>query len=344
MIGYVLRRLLLSIVFIMLALPALAYALIGTETGVRLLLRQLSALKELGVSVGASEGTLLDRLTLKNVRYRADGIEATLDSFMLAWEPAALLSDTLHIRTLAASGLVLTIEPQPAQPESDSAWTVPKIPLAIYIDDLDLTNMAYRSGATSVPIDAVRAAAKLEQGKVLLSRLEVKTPELSARADGDVGLEATLPMQARLDWNLKLDNMPAITGKTVLQGDLDELRLDGSIGGAVELAHRATVRSLTGQPSFDLSAHWHKLKWPLEGPAQVESNEGRLTLSGTAEAYRLTLASRMAAEQLPPFALKLDAQGDTGSMDIGELELVPNQGRLVLKGRMSWADAIAFDV
>ena len=338
------KKLALLVIFIILMVPTLLLSVLGTETGTRWLIRQVTNITSLGVSVETVEGTLLKQVTLKKIHYRSATERMTLDTFSFSWDASALLSWTLHIRSIASSNLELEILAASSEAPDDAAFSMPEIPLNIVIDAIDMQHLRYIDKETETVVDRIQLAAQLQNRNLRLIRLDLEMPELSARSQGEVKLTQDLPMTAQLNWVLRLPESPEITGTTEVRGDLEKLILNGAIGGAIILEHKATVLSATHQPVINFSGHWQKLQWPLSVPAQISSQKGSLNLSGTPENYRIGIDTQLTAEQLSPFVLTLEGQGDTESLNIKALELQPQQGQLILNGLVSWADGIGFDL
>ena len=344
MMKAIVKRLAVVSVFLILAVPACLLTLMGTEQGTRWLIQQVLSLENLDASVQQIEGTLLGHLSLKKIRYRDTTLQLTLESFDFDWDASALLNGSAHIRSILASNSELEILAGPEETPAETAFTVPNIPLNVFIDAVDLQDVRYKDKDTEMTVDHIQVAGELQNGNVRLTRLDVKMPELTLQGHGNMQLQQTFPMNARVDWTLRLPDTPAITGNTSLAGDLDKLVLTGTVSGAVILEYQAIVKSVTQHPSLSLSGTWQKLQWPLTGPAQVSSQEGRFNLSGTAENYRIELDTKVAAEQLPPFGLLLNGRGDTEALTIENLTLIPEQGQLDLQGRVSWVDGVGFDL
>ena len=312
------KKLALLGVLVILTVPALLFAVAGTEPGTRWLIREVLSIESLGASVEQVEGTLLKQLTLKKIRYRSATELVTIDTFSFNWEASALLAGALHIRAITASNLLLEILAESNESPGPVTFSVPTIPVNIFIDAVDLQHLRYIDKQTQTTVDRLQLAAELQNQKARLTRFDLQMPELSVRGQSEVELVSELPLSAQLNWILRLPETPEINGETSVQGDLEEFTVTGSTGGAVVLEHKATIKSVMTQPSFDLTGNWQKLQWPLSGPAQVSSQEGRFNLSGTAENYRIELDSKLAAEQLPPFTLALNGQGNTESLNISQ--------------------------
>lgn len=337
-------RLALVAILIILLVPLVVFGVLGTESGTDWLIRQILRTENLGASVGKVEGTLLDRLVLTNVLYRSETEQVALDTFSFDWNALALLTGTLHVRTISATHMFVEKLGEPETPETATEFSVPAIPLKIQLDHLELLKLRYKDKETETLVERLQLAAELENRNARLTLLELEMPALNLQGHGDVQLDRELPMNARINWQLRLPDTPEINGQTTLVGDLDQLILTGAVGGAVILDHTLTLRLREAQPVFALTGNWRKLQWPLSGPPRFSSQEGYIELSGTADDYRIELNSKLTTDQFAPFDLNLKGNGDTESLNIAELTVMPKHGRLDLSGRVAWANAVVFDL
>ncbi|PKM12604.1 MAG: hypothetical protein CVV13_04640 [Gammaproteobacteria bacterium HGW-Gammaproteobacteria-3] len=336
-------RLKLTLPFVFIALiPAFFFAMLATEAGTRWFIQQILSIESLGTSVETIEGTLLHRLTLKNVRYQSTTERLTLDSFSFNWEASALLTGVVHIQAITADHVFLETLAEPEPTPDGTAFTLPEIPLTIIIDAVDLGPLHYQDTRTETLIERIQLTAQLRNRKLHLTRLAVQMPQLDIQGQGEVQLHQSFPMKAQFDWLLRLPDTPEIKANTTLAGNLEKLDLSAVVQGGVMLKLNATVRSVATQPTFNVSGNWQKLQWPLSTPAQISSQTGHFNLSGTQDNYRIDLDSTLAAEQLVPFTLKLSGQGNTRTFSLNELTLSPKQGYITLTGRVSWPDGIDF--
>ncbi|MGB5259901.1 MAG: translocation/assembly module TamB domain-containing protein [Gammaproteobacteria bacterium] len=161
-------------------------------------------------------------------------------------------------------------------------------------------------------LDQVVAAPYAVQASVLLNAplaelqleaaVELQATDLVAINSGwpDMRLAGTMaatgpPAALRLTGSVDLRDATAAALQLVFAGtlqpaslQLDTLRLS-SPGRPSRLDAHGTI-GLGAQPEFDFQAEWQALSWPLAGAAEYESKQGRFTLAGTADAYRLDAA------------------------------------------------------
>jgi len=89
------------------------------------------------------------------------------------------------------------------------------------------------------------------------------------------------------------------------------------------------------QPSYDFTAQWQALAWPLHGDPDYQSRQGRLALQGTASDYRLELHGDLQAADWLSGDLQLRARSmpAAGNWQIEQAELTGGASRLQLHGQ-----------
>ncbi|MGD7035690.1 translocation/assembly module TamB domain-containing protein [Methylotuvimicrobium buryatense] len=331
------KALVLTLSGTLLSLPIALLAILGSEPGSRWLIQTVISAAELDAEVERIDGTLLSELTLNKLVYLSETERVTLDTFIFAWRPSALLSGTLHIDRLAANGLSVEITDEAPESDDDEPFSMPNIPLAILIDDIDLQATRFRSGEQDIAIDRFRLRAALIDNTLRLTGLALEMPEATVYGRAEIELQPHFPLSAQLAWQLKLPETPAIDGEMTVLGTLKELMLTGHAEGPFQFYHEARLNLAESVPVFSVSGRWQRLQWPLDGEADIVSPEGEFTIDGNSDDYRIDLAAQLSAEQ-ESFALQLAGYADSDSLTLERLELAPKQGRLTLAGRVIWAD------
>ena len=330
------KPLLLTLAGTLLSLPIALLAILGSEPGSRWLIQTLLSASDIDATVERIDGTLLSELTLSKLAYRSETEQITLDSFVFGWKPSALLSGTLHIGRLATNGLSVEIIGEAPESDDDEPFSMPNIPLAILIDNIDLQGTRYRSDEQDIAIDRFRLRASLIDNTLHLTGLALEMPEAAVHGLAEIELQNHFPLSAQLTWQLNLPETPAINGEITALGTLNELLLTGHAEGPFRFYHEARLHLANSVPAFSVNGRWQQLQWPLDGEADIASPKGSFTIDGSADDYRIDLTAHLLAEQ-ESFALQLTGQGDSDSLTLEQFELAPGQGRLSLAGRVSWA-------
>jgi len=150
-------------------------------------------------------------------------------------------------------------------------------------------------------------------------------PPDALQLDGTVDIRDAMAATLQLVFAGKLQ--PAVLQLATLQlsspGRPAQLDAQGSIG-------------LGAQPEFDFQAEWRALAWPLEGTADYESKQGRFTLTGTPNAYRLDAAGDVKYQDVlnGQLAVRARSGSEPGSWQIETASLSRGTARLSATGQV----------
>ena len=124
---------------------------------------------------------------------------------------------------------------------------------------------------------------------------------------------------------------------------IQALRIEEDNSGAF-LTATGTLALEPAPGRVDIQADWEGLRWPLTDAAQVEARRGKVSLSGTLDAYRYDLAAEVAGPEIPATALALTGEGSLKSSRIEGLGLDTLGGRIDGLGEVAWDPALRWDI
>ncbi len=324
----------------------LAAALVRSEAGTRWVIDQAQAAMGESLAIGAVQGNLGDRLTLKGIRYTQAGMELDVASVDLSWHPAALLGGRLQVAELLVSGVqVQLFENEEAAPESapfDPESLRP--PVDISLARLSISDLAIvLPDGTRHPISSIEAALTVEGDDVQLTSLTADAPQGALAASLKAELNASLPLEGSLDWNAALPDGREAGGLLTLAGSAERLVIDHQGRGAVPLSLRGSASDLLGEPGWDI-----ELSWPdsvlYSTPDQSVRGSGALASSGTLAAYTLAGNGVAAIPDVAPLSWAIDADGNSGELALEQLTLATSPYALQLDGRIGWASELTAEL
>jgi translocation and assembly module TamB len=333
------------------------FALPATETGSRWLVkgaaRVLADAQLAELDIGRVEGRLLGRLTLHELALREAGAAgpAMLEAgrFSLHWDPAALFDGVLHLRAVEASDL--RVELPPAQDDEPAAAPqIPDIalPLRVRLDRLELRRLELAGAGGSWTLDHLALGLDLGPERLRLHDLDLAA--MGAGLSGSLEMAAAAPHL--LDGKLRMVAGSRLTGPgtgpvkadLALSGPALRPTLDLRLREPQQLRLHGDLVLDQVEPGFDLAAEWDSLAWPLRGEPAYRASDGRLRLEGSATDYRLTLDAGLAAPDLPPAQLALDASGDLEGLRLVPLQLRTLDGSLTASGSVGWKEGVRWDL
>jgi len=344
-----LRRALLLLALLVLSLPLLALAVLGSERGSAWVIAQaVQAMQAEGRELGLarSEGSLLGRLQLHGVRYAEAGVELEAQRLLLHWRPAALWEGQLLLQQIELDGARLQLPP--GGDEAPQAPAIPDIvlPLPVALRQLTLSDVSIVSGADSWHIQQASLGAAADPQELVVERLQLQGSGLQLQ--GELRMQARAPhaLQGRLEAVLseQLTQIGQTRAQLQLSGPALRPRLQLQLFEPAEAQLQGGLDLRQVQPAFDLQATWQSLGWPLDTTPQYLLQQGSLGLQGTVENYRLQLQAQAQIEQLPATAVKLQGKGNLQGLTLAPLQLSAASGKLSLEGRIGWDGPLSWDV
>ena len=339
------KRFLLLLLFIVLLTPVALWMTASTERGSRWLINSTLHLLPVEVSIQQIDGTLLDSLTLTGIQFNAPPHRGSLKKAHLQWQPAALLKRKIHIVDLTVDGLVLDI----GETESSSEPTqIPQLPMALALDSVKITNTEVTLQGETHRIDSVELSAHTRKNQFIVDSLSISAEPLKQAAlKGEISLLAPYPLDFSFTWEGDLAETGLVKGEGSLQGDLDALTLEHRMTAPVDISTRAKVtlgKSPDETPQIDLQGEWKDLSWPINGTAEYQSPQGEFTLSGSTDAYQVSINAPVSGVSIPQAQISLIASGNTERLQLAPLSLELLNGTLTAEGKISWSDNFTWDL
>ncbi|CAL1240208.1 translocation/assembly module TamB domain-containing protein [Candidatus Methylocalor cossyra] len=275
---------------LLMSLAGALYWLLASEPGLRWLVRAIHAQLP-GFTVEDAQGSLLGGFVVRGLSYRDAATEARLERLEVRWEPRALWQRRLHIHAVRAEGVQLTrLGAASAEPPSWPQW---KLPLAVAVDQLQLSEVLVRGAAGAEPlrIERLEAAAAVDQERLRLARFQLVLPELALGLAGAVGLSGERRVDLTTDWRLTLAGRPELRGSGTLAGDPARLYLQQRLQAPVAAELAVELRNPLGAPAWTLqltvprflpTALDPALKpWPLELRLEGQGTATEAAVTGT---------------------------------------------------------------
>lgn len=335
------RRFWLLLLFIVLLIPAALWITASTEKGSRWLINSTLHLLPVNVSIQQIAGTLLDSLTLTGIQFSAPPHRGSLKKAHLQWRPATLFKRKLHINDLTVDGMMLNI----GETQSSSERTqIPQLPIAIDLDHVKISNTEVRLQGETHRIDSVELSAHTRNNRFIVDSLSISAEPLEQAAlKGEISLIAPYPLDFSLNWVGDLAEVGLLKGEGALRGDLTTMNLDHRITAPVSLSTMAKI-TLKETRKIDLQGEWKDLSWPLNGTAEYQSSQGKFTISGSTDAYQVSINAPVTGPAIPQSQVSLTANGDAHGIQFSPLNLELLNGALTAEGRVSWSDNLAWDL
>jgi len=203
---------LLGLLFsVILIVAVTSWLLLGTATGNRWLLGQVSGLIPGELQVDDWQGSLLDRVSATGVRYQLDDLSVSLDRLEVELVPASLARGWLEFTTLSVGNLRLSLPPGQASDDSP-AGKLPDslaLPMGVRIDTLSLASLHLNDTLLVSELDARQLAAWRRFQLASLTTRTVADISVEATAQGSLAAPGTCRYRRAIrstqtDWQASL--------------------------------------------------------------------------------------------------------------------------------------------
>ena len=276
-----LKRLLLSLLLLILVVAGMSSLLLGTGSGVQWLFEIGNRFIPGELSVEQTEGSLLSDLQLHQLRYRSADMRVEVEDVVFNWNPSSLFSGVFHLRELSLNKLryqQLRISENKQQP-SQEPIKLPDIdlPLQLKLDLIQAKSVEIISQPDANPlvVEQLKLIAGWGKNGIDLTQLSVAMPMLDFHGKGHLDPRSRYPVDLDLDWALDATELPKLTGKGRLKGDLDALNIQHSIDGDLIAEISANLRDVLDKLNWDTQIIASKLPpayLPLAHTADIALN------------------------------------------------------------------------
>jgi translocation and assembly module TamB len=230
-----------TIVAIVVVLAALLFWVLYTPSGLRFALDRGVAMMHGQLAYTRASGTLAGTTTIDGLRYHTEGgTKVAIEHASVDLRPWALLGHTLHIARARIDGVTLDIAP--SKPSSTSSSFSLKPPLAIVLDDTQLTRIAIdESGKRTFAADSLALAGKWNSRQLLVKQLALRAPDGSADLDGTLAIARGYPGHGNATFAWTYDGT-RYAGTLTSQSDGKTARLHGALSAPVVLRTDASLK------------------------------------------------------------------------------------------------------
>ncbi len=270
---------------------------------------------------------------------------------------------TIHellVRGLVVKQTVSSAAVKPRQTFDLAKWTYSPLwagpiplPIEFNIKDLQLPSVSIELvDQAPLRVTGITLQVEANQQQIQLHRLAAEHVSGNIKAQGKVSLDGKLTHNLSVQAQTLVIESQPLQLALLSQGDINRLKADLNITGAIELDARLDTQLANNNLPVDLQINWQQLVWPLVEPA-FESEVGTLQLQGNLQAFELSLSAGLSGESLPNTEIKLAAKGakQTGSAQLTVEQLlvqtlggnIHTTGQLALTESLRWQGETALD-
>ncbi|MGX2040554.1 translocation/assembly module TamB domain-containing protein [Methylocaldum sp. MU1018] len=238
------------------------YALLATETGLAWLARGAEQVFG-GLKIGAVSGSVSGGFSLRDLNYRNATSSVGAREIRIEWQPGELLDGVLHFGAIRVEDVRIEQTGEEAEPSKTPRWPDLRLPLDVAVDDLQVRDAIWRSSEAAEParLERIDARLKIREGRLIVERLALKTPDIAATLAGNIAPRDRRPIDLGTSWRLNLPNRPPFSGTGTVTGDLGHLTIVQQIEAPTAMS--VTVEVSIGKEAVAWSAEADLPAFPL---------------------------------------------------------------------------------
>ncbi len=243
--------------------------------------------------IGGVNGTFSSPIMLSNVQVHAASFDAHIQTLTLAWRPWALLTRHADLTRLELNGVDLALKSTGEhQPFRFVRPRPPHLPVTLALHKLTVRALQVSAPGWSQPliVDQASLAAQLDNRAWVLSALRASGAHVQVQGHGVWQFQHGDQVNAQLQWQLGLPQLPPFAGEARVQGDDQAMQLHGTLRAPFQLQLAVEVRELFTAPTWSGTLNFSGLEpqrlrssWPelsANGELQVQGTPQATVLSG----------------------------------------------------------------
>lgn len=290
-----------------------------------------------GLKVEQISGSVLDELVINDISYQSEHMELHVAQLSYRYVLSAISKGIVRFESITISGATYRQQGDDAKRQTSSLDAAFVLPFPVEIDQLTVNDANYRTATEHYKLLQATATLHGSGERLELPRFAAQLPSVRISGAGDVTLAKPFPFSVKLGIEGDDRQLGAINAQLQLQGDQQQINLSAQASAPATLDASGAVRLQQPQPDLQLHGHWRNLQWPLQGQADVSSEQGKFSLTGTVDDYRLGIDGHLNVPAVAPATFALSARGDTGQLQLTAGKIDTLGGRITTRGTLDWS-------
>jgi translocation and assembly module TamB len=321
-------------------------AFLATEAGSRWLIQHALTHVPPQLTIKAIQGNLVSGLVLTGVELRRASKTIRIQRAELRWRPETLLLGRISLRTLYITQLIFDKpkpSPLPLIEELRSAIGL-RLPLSLSVEAARVQRLRINLQGNHYILDRLSLTARADRQGLRLSQSKARYRGLRLNLEGHAELLHPYAFNAVLSWTKKLSQGIRARGKAQLRGNIDVIHLVHDLHspftmktwGEIKLAGESAIANLRGS--------WRHAQWPLSDKAAYQTQNGRYHITGTPDAYRLSLNGQLGGGVMPTLQVEAQGKGSRSSFLFEHLGVGTLEGKLSASGQLQWSPELRWNL
>lgn len=347
------KRILLALLVLLIAIQLVVAALLGTEPGSRWLINRLLPLVPGELQIRRINGTILDGVTIHDAAYRNSSLAVQLSGADIAMDISRMWQGTLQANHFYLDGLQINL--LQTEPKTTERFELPDtlaLPFGIIIrsarvrDLLLIRNQQQVAQLELLELEDASMRGELDLGKLSLQHQQHQL-ELN---DLHMELTSPYPLDAKLRWQSELPVLrqwlgdQKVAGDARLGGSLLNLAVRHHLRAPQQIESQIEVAPFSATGNFTSQHQWQQLAVTLPDQQAISFSSGTLSLDSDQHNVSLVSASRV---NLPGFIdgqLSIEASGDWQQARSLKVIIKSEQSELRVHGTAAWQPDLSFNL
>jgi translocation and assembly module TamB len=335
-------------------LPAIFIAfLLTTEAGFNLIQKSINRFGEKRVSIGEVEGKLLDKGSIKNIRFTGADADIEVERIAYSWKLANLFKGKLNIPELDVNGVEIFLkngqESTSIVDPPDSPILLPDdlFPFSVLVKRLLINKLKIRDSDNTelFAADTITAGFEGNPDKLTVRNFSLQGPDIGLELQGNIAVSKSWSLDLHGNWRFAGFGFHSMAGNFSTKGPLSDPHLDVNVNSPGIIRIRADLVNLLGNPEWTatLEAKNIDLATLIEDCPPVDLNIVAADLAGDLESYRGNVQAKGSWEQLDEMHLVSDLSGDFMGINFQSLRIDSKGSSAEVEGgEIAWRDIFSW--
>lgn len=272
-----------------------------TQFSSRWFINWLIKTNDVPLTIETIEGRLIDTLSLRGIHYKdKDGHEVFLDKLLFDWSPVELFSDNAQIHRIELDGLTFRSTSDSSKETTEfPALTLPSIPFAVNVDELNITNVHIIINGDEQNIQAIKSSLSINETGLAFNLNELISDQQHLNGHVGIGSSKSAEIDAAINWQGELEHEAGQATLTI-KGQQNNLLvvldlnsvIDAKLSGNINLKDKPYRAELQGEIDekifeqysdqlvldapilFSIDGDIHHISAIVDSHAQLISGEG----------------------------------------------------------------------
>ncbi|MCP3680721.1 MAG: hypothetical protein GY782_10905 [Gammaproteobacteria bacterium] len=336
-----LKRLLYTLIVMVLLLLLLLLFMATTTSGLRFTIAVAKWFIPGKLTIEQVNGRAIHSIDISGLTYQQPQQQIKIDRLQLQGNLLTLLRHHLTLKKLTINHIdysrsktsLTTGKPSKTKTSHDNTSSL----FTVAIQQASIHQLRIINGDHITVINQINSQINLTQQQLQIQQLQLQQQHYTMTAKGTVALVAPFQTNLALTIAGHLTSGQAINGQLTLQGNSQQMILDGWMKQPFISHWRGTANDwLTANANVDLTGQWQQLVWIIKKESSIASKQGKFHLHGNRQHYNLTFDSDISGSRLPQSRWHVVANGNQQQLDFTTITINTLKGQLSASGQLQW--------